>query len=148
MYIAGTEYNLERKCLEIYVCGCKAPHCDDCHNVGLWDFIDHDNIEKYEKIISEKIKSGMINEFWILGGEPLDQNLYELEMFIFFLKEFDLDIWLWTRYTDFLHLNFLDMLDYIKIGKYDRNLNSYVDKEHNITLASSNQKIINLKYWE
>jgi organic radical activating enzyme len=145
IHIAGTEYNLHRSCLEIYVCGCKAPHCDGCHNVGLWGFIEHDNTEKYKKIISDKFKSGMINEFFILGGEPLDQNLDELENFIIFLKKFDVNIWLWTRYTEYLHLNFLDLLDYIKIGKYDKRLNSYIDNKHDIELASSNQKIIKLR---
>ena len=144
MFIAGTEFNIHRKCLEFYLCGCKKPHCPGCHNEALWDFVPEDNINEYKRIISDKVKTGMINEFWILGGEPLDQDLKELEKFIIFLKTFDKDVWLWTRYVHF-HLKFLHLLDYIKIGKYTQGLESYTDERFNITLASSNQKIIKLK---
>ena len=122
MFIAGTEYNIQRQCLEIYLCGCKSPHCEGCHNADLWTFINDDNTEQYKKIISDKVESGMVKEFWILGGEPLDQNLDDLENFIIFLEAFKFNIWLWTRYTDYSHLKFLHLLDYIKIGKYDKTL--------------------------
>jgi hypothetical protein len=35
MNIVGLEYSLTRRCLEIYLSGCLAPHCAGCHNEKL-----------------------------------------------------------------------------------------------------------------
>lgn len=144
MFIAGTEYNILRKCLEIYITGCKPPHCPGCHNESLWDFVNENNMDYYKQIIRNKIQTNMVDEVWILGGEPLDQDLFELEDLIRFIKQYEVDIWLWTKYTDYSKIKFLYLLDYIKIGRYDKNLNAYMDTVNNIKLASSNQKIIKL----
>jgi len=146
MNIAGLDYNLSRKCLEIYIRGCKPPHCPGCHNKSLWQFDKKDNINFYKNIISKKIKTGMVDEVWLLGGEPLDQNLIELENFIKFLKTYSIKLWLWTRYENCLNVPFLKYLDFIKTGAYDKNLPEYYIEACDITLASSNQKIISLNY--
>jgi len=144
MNIAGMDYKLDRKCLEIYFRGCLPPHCEGCHNAGLQEFSVFDNIEDYKKIIEMKIATGMIKEIWLLGGEPLDQNRDQFYNFIKFLKTFDIKLWLWTKYDNINKIPFLEMFDYVKMGRYNKNLESYIDERFDIELASSNQKIIEI----
>jgi anaerobic ribonucleoside-triphosphate reductase activating protein len=143
MNIAGTEYNLNHKSLEIYLSGCFSPHCKGCHNKELWDFnIGYDPFGSIFNSIMNKIDNDMVEKVWILGGEPLDQDRNELNRFLMCLWFYsNKDIWLWTRYTE-IPDDVGQSLSYAKIGAYDENLPSYVDEEHGITLASSNQRII------
>lgn len=145
MKIAGTEYNLNHKALEIYFSGCKAPHCEGCHNSELWDFnFGYDPFGKIFISIVEKAKDPMVEKIWLLGGEPLDQNREEFLRFIYMLWFWtDAELWLWTRYTD-IPKEVYETISFVKTGAYDKTLDSYVDERHGITLASSNQKIIKL----
>ena len=77
MNISGLQYNLNRKTLEIYLSGCDGK-CDGCHNKELWDYKLGKNYNYYLKKIAEDVNSGMIDEFWILGGDPMDQEFMEL----------------------------------------------------------------------
>lgn len=147
MRVAGSEFNLAHRALEVYLSGCKAPHCEGCHNSELWDFSEG---VPYQKWIELKEKSGffkygsmIVERVWILGGEPLDQNLICLQNFITQVKEYFPEIWLWTRYDDIpgpikVHLK------YAKVGKYDKKKQSYVEPLFGIKLASNNQRIIKL----
>lgn len=141
MFIAGIDYYLMRKTLEIYIIGCKPPHCESCHNPELQIFVSDDNVNIYKEKIKNKIETGMIKEVWIMGGEPLDQDINELQNFIKYLKTFDIKIWLWTGYDDYKERIDISLIDYVKHGKYIENLPSYTDKESGIVLASSNQKV-------
>ena len=139
MNISGLQYNLNRRTLEIYVSGCRG-QCDGCHNPDLWDFEYGREYSFYIPKIQKKIKSGMVDEIWILGGDPIDQDKIN---FIDLLNNINyLPLFLWTRYD----INEIDKdikkyFKYIKTGKYDKNLPKYYSKEFDITLASNNQKI-------
>lgn len=145
MNIAGLNYYLGRRCLEIYISGCSVPHCVGCHNPELQAFNPEDNLQEYLNKIKIRIQTGMVNEVWILGGEPLDQNLVKLEKLVRFIKDFDVDVWLWTKYENYYdRINFMHLIDYVKYGKYKKELPAYIDKETGIELASINQKIVKI----
>lgn len=148
MKIAGTEYNLNHKALEIYLSGCKAPHCPSCHNTELWDFNVGRNAsgEAFNEIL-RKTQEPMVERVFIMGGEPLDQDQKQLFNFLHYMYCWggQSEIWLWTRYpetdvTDMMRIP----LTHIKSGAYQKDLPGYTDEEYGITLASSNQKIIKL----
>ena len=83
---------------------------------------------------------------WILGGDPLDQNLVDLEYFLVELKKYNKEMWLWTRYElQDIPKSILNFFNVVKTGKYDKNLESYFHSEFDLILASKNQKIIKLK---
>ena len=128
------------KRIEIYLSGCNAPHCENCHNPETWNFnsgtivdINIINlIKKYEEFF---------DHIWILGGEPLDQLKDSLLWLLGWLETIDKKIWLWTRY-DFEEIDeeILKYCDYVKCGKYINDNSSYMT-EYGFKLASSNQKI-------
>jgi len=145
MNIAAIEYTLSQSSLDIYVSGCNAPHCKKCHNPELWSFSTGVD---YKGEILEKIKTRifefpeLIHNIFIIGGEPLNQNLGELKEFLIFLRTFKLPIYLFTRYS--LHEvpdNILQNLDYIKTGKYDHTKTDNCKNKFGIQLASNNQTI-------
>jgi len=148
MLIAGLEYNLERKCLEIYFTGCKSRICPNCQNPELWDFenaLAKDYHEWYDKI-EEKINSALVEELWLLGGEPLDQDIEDLHDFLNFLSKHDKKIWLWTRYDIEQIPDKIKPYFYaVKSGCYDEKLPPYFDSKYGIKLASNNQKIYRLR---
>jgi len=146
MRIAGTEFNLNRKCLEIYLSGCKAPRCPGCHNPELWDFMVGSDFYLWYPKFQRELESGMVEEVWILGGEPQDQNIDDLVQLLEELKDFkkDLDIALFTRYVT-IHERLVPHLSYVKIGEFDKQLGERYDQTLGITLASNNQQVINLK---
>ena len=81
----------------------------------------------------------------IFGGEPLDQPYFELEQMLKHLKELEKKIWLFTRYDmNNIPERILDKVDYVKSGRYMKNLISDDNIQFGITLASSNQKIFDL----
>lgn len=149
MRIAGTEINLAFKAFEIYISGCKAPHCQGCHNPELWDFSVG---SFYDPSISEALKTkalemheaGLADYAWILGGEPLDQDLNELMDLIDHLKSVDLKIVLWTHYNE-VPERILSMIDYIKTGPYIEGQESYVEPLFGVKLANPEQKLYAVK---
>lgn len=141
MNISGLQYNLNRKTLEIYVSGCDGG-CNGCHNPDLWDYSIGKDYKYYIKKIEEELKSGLINEFWVLGGDPMDQNLNELCYLLAYLFSTGRKIWLWTRYPfETIPEEVKQYCTYIKTGEYVEGDQSYVDEETGVELASSNQKI-------
>jgi len=143
MNIAGIDYNLKLKSLDIFLAGCKGPHCDGCQNQELWDF----NIGKpwwdwCDKLKSH-IESGMVDNIMVYGGEPLDQDIDTLANLLNWFTELtNKPIWLFTKYD----LNKVPIViskycRYIKTGEYIRGRNTLAYPEYNITLASDNQKI-------
>lgn len=144
MKIAGTEVNLKHKALEIYLSGCKEPHCPGCHNPELWDFgvgVDWQNMwPELEKKIFELKKSRLISNIWLLGGDPLHQNLDELVIFMICLRTSDLKLMLWTR--EFLVPGHVArFVDYVKTGPYVAGCESYTDPCLGITLANREQRV-------
>jgi anaerobic ribonucleoside-triphosphate reductase activating protein len=146
MNILATQYTLEFKSLDIYVAGCRGnPHCHGCHNPESWSFNQGKNYtEEYYEKLKQKIKDFdlMIDNIMIFGGEPLDQNHDELLNLLFDLKGFNKKIWLFTRYEiDKIPEEIKILCDYIKTGKYIKELKCDGNVQFGIKLATSNQKI-------
>lgn len=147
MNILSTQYTLSNKALEIYVAGCNGqPHCPNCHNPMSWNFdLGEEFTDKWlGDNISSKIKSfgDIINNIMIFGGEPLDQNHAELERLLSYLDEFELPIWLFTRYDmQYIPCFVQEYCTYIKCGRYIESLHTDNNIQYGIKLATSNQKI-------
>ena len=150
MNIMATQYTLDNQSLEIYIAGCSgSPHCEGCHNPESWNF---DIGEKYDYSYFIKIKNkikdfdSLIKNIMIFGGEPLDQDIEELENFLSDLKSLSKPIWLFTRYDfDEIPNKIIDLVDYIKTGRYIKELKTFDNIHFGINLASNNQKIIKVK---
>ncbi len=148
--IAATQYSLSTKSIEIYLAGCKAnPHCKNCHNPELWSFdIGVPYAKSFVDLLEEKIRTyeNLIDSIWVLGGEPLDQPIEELEKLLLDLSKLNLNIWVWTRYElDEIPDNIKKYCTYVKCGRYDENLSKKGYTSKGIELASTNQKIHKLK---
>lgn len=144
MNIVSTQYSLKDYCLEIYVSGCKG-HCgtqDICQNGELWSFdLGEPYKNWYEKISHKLQQKTMVKKCWILGGEPLDQNIDELIDLLKFIKSFNIELWLWTSFSlEEIPAKIKELCDFIKTGKFIPNQKYYLS-EYNIELASPNQKI-------
>ena len=144
MVVAATQFSLSKKAYEIYVAGCTPPHCEGCHNQKLWAFNMQDGVTPTEIILDFKRKlhkfPELIQNIFIMGGEPLDQDKAEMFTLLRELHKFGIPIWLFTRYDIVdIPIKFLPFITYIKTGKYDENLPPVIS--HGIELASSNQRI-------
>ena len=145
MNLLGTEYNLKHRAFEIYLSGCKAPHCKGCHSKDSWDFNAGEPIVIEELCNKIKKHSYYINSIWLMGGEPTHQNYNELVYLLDKLSTLNKDMWLWTRYDiKDIDKDILNYFDYIKSGKYDEALPGY-DTDYGIYLASNNQRIYSRK---
>jgi anaerobic ribonucleoside-triphosphate reductase activating protein len=143
MNIAGTDYNLNHKALEIYISGCDG-YCKGCHNLELWDF--NIGIHWY-KFNFNKILNPLVDRIWIMGGEPLLQEKKELQNFIYNVNMYTnnkKEIWLWTRFNEIPN-NLKQYISYVKTGEYNKDLPSYIEPLFGIELASNNQRIIKVK---
>ena len=143
MNIASTQFTLKHKSFEIYLSGCNG-FCDGCCNPELKDFnIGLSFLEKIDEIINKiQIFDLLINDIWILGGDPIDNKNDELFDLILKLKPLKKNIWLWTRYNiEDIPNNIKCLCDYIKCGEYLKNLQCDNNIQYGIKLATSNQKI-------
>lgn len=142
MRIAGTVYpafnGYDDMAFEIYLSGCNQ-HCPGCHNPEMQSFELGDEWgEVFEGLIDEIDRAEWSKYISILGGEPLDQEPYELMHFVVALK---------ARYKDKKFMMFtghefddipawcFDMFDVIKHGRYDET------QKTNTFPASTNQGI-------
>lgn len=148
MNIAGTEINLQRAALEIYLSGCRSPHCAGCHNRELWDFTVGSPLEAALPLILKKIddakSSGLVRHVWVLGGEPLHQQEEELCALLTVLRRPDLALWLWTRFSA-VPRNVAKLLDYAKTGAYVPEEKPWTEPLFGLRLAGKNQKIVKLR---
>lgn len=149
MNILATQYTLATKSFEIYVAGCNgSPHCKGCHNAESWDF---NNGEPYNEELLNKMLlkieefDSLIDNIWILGGEPLDNNIREVCKMVVDFAFRNKKIWLFTRYSLEEVKNKLKesitLFDYIKCGRYEEDLIANDNIQCGIKLATSNQKI-------
>ena len=149
MNIASTQYTLENKAFEIYLSGCSGnPRCNGCHNPELWDFSIGENYIHILKDILKKVKEfdSMIDNIWVLGGEPLDNNLNNLSDLLLALKTTNKKIWLFTRHEiNEVPLNIKHLCDYIKTGRFDIDALAENNVYYGVKLASKNQKIHKIK---
>ncbi len=146
MRIAGTQYTLSAKALEIFVAGCGGQHCKDCHNPELWDFNQgaQYNLEFVRAVIDKiHLFPRMIENIMVMGGEPLDQEIGELVHLLMHLRGWGVSIWLFTRYEFYqISPRVVELCDYIKTGKYIPELRTEGNVQYGITLATSNQRIL------
>lgn len=148
MKIASTQYSLNEKALEIYLSGCDGS-CIGCHNPELKDYnIGTDFEEMLDKIFGKIIESdGLIDKIWILGGEPLLQNIQEFEELVAYLKQFKKELWLFTRF-DFDKVKEITIswkyFDYIKCGEYIESERTDDNIQYGIKLSTKNQYIIKI----
>jgi anaerobic ribonucleoside-triphosphate reductase activating protein len=149
MNIAGTQFSLKYSAFEIYLSGCRG-NCKGCHNPELKNFNAGTKLTaSYFTKLNNKLNmfADTIESIWILGGEPLDQDISELEQFLRNLHETtNARIYLFTRYNiKDIPLQIKVLCDYIKSGEYDENLK--VDNHHSfgVKLSSSNQKIYKMR---
>lgn len=133
--------------VSLWTVGCPH-HCKGCHNQNLWDYDAGQDIPIKTVIneIKEKIsKNGIMRNFSVLGGEPLDpQNIKDVSEV---LKEIravypNIKIYLWTGYT-FEELseredaqNVLKNVDVLIEGRYVEELRADLPLR-----GSSNQRV-------
>lgn len=145
MNIISTQYTASKRALEIYIAGCKGPHCIGCHNPESWDFkLGKPCDEVFFSSIRRKMElfDPIIHKVMIFGGEPLDQDLRELEELLMYLLEFKKEVWLFTRYgIDQVPIKFMGMIDYVKCGRYLPDFATEDNIQYGVKLATSNQKI-------
>jgi organic radical activating enzyme len=143
MNIAGTEYSIKGKYLEIFLSGCKGLNkCKGtCQNRELHDFSKGIDWEIKQLELNNKILDNieMINMLVITGGEPLDQDIEELLEFIDFLKIYRLPICIFTSYS-FKRVDhkIKELVNLIKCGPYDETKASLKDVFY-FNLQSTNQ---------
>jgi len=150
MNIADIQYSLETSSVEIYLAGCKGPHCPGCHNEGLWSFnvglpwdMWMDGIIENYRFLGE-----LARNIWVLGGEPLDQPHDEL---VKLLKTLHIEfpgasVWLFTkRYLDGVPHEIRMLCDYVKTGPYMKD-EPTGQCEYGVQLASSNQSVFKIEH--
>lgn len=143
MNIASTQYSLAYRALEIYLSGCDGA-CAGCHNPELWDFNQGTDYTKWYPSLASKLTTfpKLIQNIWILGGEPLLQDHGELETFLRWLQPFDIPITLWTRFQlEDVPLPIQICVSYIKTGSYRSDLACPGYEMYGIPLVSTNQRI-------
>lgn len=145
MKIVARDYSMATRSYDIFLSGCKAnPKCEGCHNPEAWSFdcgtpwISH--ILPIHKDLKEF--GNIVDKFFIMGGEPLDQDPEEFSLFIAGLREFGKEIWLFTRFEfDEIDDKVKQQFDYIKTGAYRPELSTDDNCIYGVKLATSNQTI-------
>lgn len=143
MKIASIEYSLNTYSLDIYLSGCKGPHCKGCHNPEAWSFEVGTPYEQLLAVIKLKVmvNRSFIERIMIFGGEPLDQPITSLLNLLGFLSGLGVEIWLFTRY-DFNEISddIKRLCDVIKCGRYvEEKRVENGDYYKGVRLATSNQ---------
>lgn len=129
------------------------PHmCKGCHNPETWTDKNKGHFftkETQEEILQHfEINEKFYDNLVFSGGDPLcDDNI---EHVLEFAREFKVkfpskQIWTYTGY-DFKELTekrkeILELTDYIKCGKYMKELSCLDNIQYDIRLATSNQRI-------
>ena len=137
--------------------------CSGCHNPSLWSFggsgiaVSEDfevvsNITDTIEKLNLKLKEWKSDEVEFdgvvsVGGEPLDQNVFEVESIVNAIKERypNIKIFVYTGYSKseieqnerLLFHPFVVAADFLKTGGYD----STVPPKENSKLASGNQEL-------
>lgn len=129
--------------VDIFLAGCsRSPHCKNCHNSSLWDFDNGQEIDIRTTLSWLKIKEWQYDNIAILGGEPLSQNIRELNQLISCLLSLSKPIWLYTSYElEDVSEVIKENCDYIKTGRFIEELKTEDNISYGIKLATSNQRI-------
>lgn len=149
MRIAGTEINLAFKAFEIYVSGCRSPHCRGCHNSELWDFASGDPYDAKTEMLKDKARdlcqSGLAEYAWLLGGEPLDQDVQELCRLLDEMKGCGLKNVLWTHYYR-VPEEILQRVEFVKVGPYREDGTPWTEPLFGVKLANREQAVFPSEY--
>ena len=144
MRIAYIDFTLSYNSLDIYISGCKLPHCEECHNPELWDF-NIGNLWITEKEnVSYYINSfdSLIDRVMVFGGDVLDSEPTQIERFLKYIKSTGKELWLFTKYSLEEVPDFVKRYsDYIKTGRYIKGLGVDTNIHYGVKLTTSNQKI-------
>ena len=90
--------------VSLWTVGCPH-HCKGCHNQNLWDYSAGIEVPNSEvlRLLKEAInKNGLMRNFSVLGGEPLDpQNVKDVTEIVKEIRAAypEIKIYLWTGYT-------------------------------------------------
>ena len=146
MRIAGTQYSIKNRSLEIYLSGCKAPHCEGCHNEELHSFDEGRPWRDVWELLADKIYKSrtLIKHIFVVGGEPLDQDHEQLveftSMLCSYARRLDMETWLFTRYElEEVKPYFKMQYDFIKTGPYIKGSEKHT--QYGLELSSENQKV-------
>jgi len=135
--------------LAISISGCDLA-CNGCHSAFTWD-------ENYGKSLSlENIDillknyEGLISCFLFYGGE---WNIKKLLPLIKYIKNKNLKICLYTgREISEINIELIELLDYLKTGRYLKNLGGLQNKKTNQKFYKINNGIIleelNYLFWK
>jgi anaerobic ribonucleoside-triphosphate reductase activating protein len=136
--------NKNQWCVTLYTVGC--PHnCTDCHNYLLHDVGNTKTIIKTVDswlnefdLISKRAKT---KNFTILGGEPLAPwNIDGIKELL--LKNTQYNFCIYTGYDiEYVKANNIIGFEYIKTGKYIKELYNRVSDANLFTLGSTNQQL-------
>lgn len=121
----------------IYFQGCHFK-CFNCHNPELQDFnVAVEQFTPNELIQQLEINKDFYNTVVLLGGEPLQQNINDIEKLLKLLHDKGFKVVLYTGYNfeDIQHYSFLKYVNILKCGRYIEKL-----KTNNFP-ASTNQKV-------
>jgi len=148
--IATFQHLTEHRALEIHIAGCKKPHCDGCFNGNINNFdcgtfLD----EEMAKMILAKLHifDKKFDRVWLVGGEPLDQNVGCLQYLLEVINRTGKEIWMFTRYEiEQIPSAILSKCAYVKCGPFDKNLTDEKKIQYGVSLGSSNQKIYKRGY--
>lgn len=129
----------------IFFQGCNH-HCYNCFNQSTWSFDGgYEFTEDKQNIFFELCNKPHIDCISILGGEPFQQNLEELDIFLSKLQKLNKPIFVWSgyKYEELLKIcpNTLRKIDYLIDGKFINEL-----KDYKLLLrGSTNQRVIDVK---
>lgn len=146
--VSNTQYSISTLSLDIYFAGCRGPHCKGCHNPDSWKFEgeEKDALTLAKEVIKKiKENSFLIKNIMIMGGEPLDQPVEQLYVFIREVKKSKVPVWLFTRYSmEAIPFSIKVHCDYVKTGRYleDEKVEHSTFLSYGIPLASKNQKVL------
>ena len=123
----------------IWFAGC-THGCKGCQNKLLWDSSKGEHFsprELYDLIVKETQQTN-IRTVTLLGGEPLQQNIYELCNLLYHLDISGYTVWVYTGYDfDEVPKDILEFADYIKCGRYIEELRA----EEGSFPITTNQKV-------
>lgn len=131
------------RCITVYLTGCRIG-CLDCHNKGLWNKIEINELQLVKELIMFCERNNTKN-ITISGGEPFS-DLVRLNKI---LKEIpkDYNICIYTGednlyLMDTIIINNYSHIKYLKIGSFKKELALTSNKtDEGFTLASSNQTV-------
>jgi len=136
--------------VELYFTGCHH-RCKKCHNPDLWNYMpEHEKtLSSLVERLSDILSHGLVKEIHFLGGEPLlnmQRALFIAELIRQLKERFpDVKFVLFTGFemshVESLYPFVLDLVDYIKTGKYDVNCAGVKRLHDNFMLATKNQKL-------